>query len=105
MPTAAPFTTQAQTSEDVIDRLLQWPAGHATLAVRHQRDKVVVATQGSYDGLFDAALPGPSLAAFHSRPAPAVTCPSADPQCLQLLNNKLLYQPQVYSSFYDRVAE
>jgi hypothetical protein len=50
-------------------------------------------------------LPGPSLAAFHSRPAPAVTCPSADPQCLQLLNNKLLYQPQVYSSFYDRVAE
>ncbi len=62
MSNAAPFTTQAQTSEDVIDRLLQWPAGHATLAVRHQRDKVVVATQGSYDGLFDAALPGPSLA-------------------------------------------
>lgn len=62
MLTAAPFTTQAQTSEDVIDRLLQWPEGHATLAVRHQRDKVVVATQGSYDGLFDAALPGPSLA-------------------------------------------
>ncbi|PIF25864.1 putative peroxidase-related enzyme [Acidovorax sp. 56] len=62
MSTPVPLTTPVQTSEDVIDRLLQWPAGHATLAVRHQRDKVVVATQGSYDGLFDAALPGPSLA-------------------------------------------
>ena len=62
MSTPVPLATPVQTSEDVIDRLLQWPAGHATLAVRHQRDKVVVATQGSYDGLFDAALPGPSLA-------------------------------------------
>ncbi len=50
------------TPSDVIDRLLGFAADHPTHAVRHQRDKVVAATQGSYDGLFDPALSGPSLA-------------------------------------------
>ena len=48
-------------SSDLIDRLLQWPADHPAQAVRHQRDKVVAATQGSYDGLFDPQLSGLSL--------------------------------------------
>lgn len=48
-------------SPDVIDRILGFAPDHPTHAVRHQRDKVVVATQGSYDGLFDPALSGPSL--------------------------------------------
>ncbi len=48
-------------SPDLIDRLLQWPADHPAKAVRHQRDKVVAATQGSYDGLFDPELVGLSL--------------------------------------------
>ena len=48
-------------SPDLIDRLLQWPADHPAKAVRHQRDKVVAATQGSFDGLFDPQLAGPSL--------------------------------------------
>lgn len=46
---------------DVIDRLLGFASDHPTHAVRYQRDKVVAATQGSYDGLFDPALSGPSL--------------------------------------------
>lgn len=48
-------------SPDLIDRLLQWSADHPAQAVRHQRDKVVAATQGSYDGLFDPQLSGLSL--------------------------------------------
>ncbi len=48
-------------SPDLIDHLLQWPADHPARAVRHQRDKVVAATQGSYDGLFDPQLGGLSL--------------------------------------------
>ncbi len=36
--------------------------GKPTQQTRAQRDKVVVATQGSYDALFDPALPGLSLA-------------------------------------------
>lgn len=48
-------------SPDLIDGLLQWPADHPARAVRHQRDKVVAATQGSYDGLFDPQLGGLSL--------------------------------------------
>jgi uncharacterized peroxidase-related enzyme len=54
-------THTISSSDDLIDQLLQWPAEHPARAVRHQRDKVVAATQGSYDGLFDPQLTGPSL--------------------------------------------
>jgi CMD domain protein len=47
---------------DLIDTLVPLQAGSALHAVRHQRDKVVAATQGSYDALFDPALPGLTLA-------------------------------------------
>jgi uncharacterized peroxidase-related enzyme len=47
---------------DLVDALVPLPATSAVHAVRHQRDKVVAATQGSYDSIFDPALGGPSLA-------------------------------------------
>ena len=48
---------------DLIDTLAALPTGSAVSAVRHQRDKVVAATQGSYDSIFDPALNGaPALA-------------------------------------------
>jgi uncharacterized protein YciW len=49
-------------SPDTIDRLVGLDPKMNTFAVRHQRDKVVAATQKSEDGLFDPALPGLSLA-------------------------------------------
>ncbi|SOY43965.1 CMD domain protein [Cupriavidus taiwanensis] len=55
--------TQPPTSPvDLIDQLAGLAPGSATHALRHQRDKVVAATQGSYDALFDPELPGLSLA-------------------------------------------
>jgi len=48
-------------ADDLIDRIVGLHAGDATHAVRHQRDKVAAATQGSYDALFDPALAGVSL--------------------------------------------
>ena len=50
------------TTPDLIDALVPLAAGSALHAVRHQRDKVVAATQGSLDAVFDPALPGLSLA-------------------------------------------
>jgi uncharacterized peroxidase-related enzyme len=47
---------------DVVDALVPLHAASPVHAVRHQRDKVVAATQGSYDAIFDPALPGLSLA-------------------------------------------
>ena len=47
---------------DLIDTLVPLQEGSALHAVRHQRDKVVAATQGSHDALFDPALPGLGLA-------------------------------------------
>ncbi len=47
---------------DVVDHVAGLAAGSATHALRHQRDKVAVSTQGSYDALFDPALPGLALA-------------------------------------------
>jgi uncharacterized peroxidase-related enzyme len=47
---------------DVVDALVPLPAGSPVHAVRHQRDKVAAATQGSYNSIFDPALAGPSLA-------------------------------------------
>jgi len=47
---------------DVIDALLALHAASPLHAVRHQRGKVVAATQGSHDAIFDPALPGLSMA-------------------------------------------
>lgn len=49
-------------ASDLIDRLVGLHPGGSTYAVRHQRDKVAAATQGSYDALFDPALPDTPLA-------------------------------------------
>ncbi len=54
--------TSSQAAVDVVDALVPLQAGTATYAIRHQRDKVVAATQGSDDAIFDPALAGPSLA-------------------------------------------
>jgi uncharacterized peroxidase-related enzyme len=54
--------TPSQAAVDVVDALVPLQAGTATYAIRHQRDKVVAATQGSDDAIFDPALAGPSLA-------------------------------------------
>jgi len=54
--------TPSQAAVDVVDALVPLQAGNPTHAVRHQRDKVVAATQGSDDAIFDPALAGPSLA-------------------------------------------
>ncbi|WCM87557.1 CMD domain-containing protein [Acidovorax sp. NCPPB 3576] len=71
--------TDASLSPDLVDTLVPLTAGDPVHAVRHQRDKVVAATQGSYDSLFDPALEGLSLAerllaaraiAFHAGSAP-----------------------------------
>ena len=61
----SPFPT------DVIDHAVPLAPSQATHAVRHQRAKVVAATQGSYDGLFAPAIEGISvverlLTAFHA---------------------------------------
>lgn len=51
--------TQANpATADVVDHVAGLAAGSATHALRHQREKVAAATQGSYDALFDPALPG-----------------------------------------------
>ncbi|MCW5261800.1 CMD domain protein [Verminephrobacter eiseniae] len=47
--------------DDVIDKLAGLPAGSHLHALRHQREKVAVASQGSYDSLFDPALEGIGL--------------------------------------------
>ncbi|MGJ7609687.1 MULTISPECIES: CMD domain-containing protein [unclassified Variovorax] len=47
---------------DLVDAAVPLAAGSAAHAVRHQRDKVVAATQGSYEALFDLQLSGPPLA-------------------------------------------
>ena len=46
---------------DLVDKLVGLTPGSKTFEVRHQREKVAAATQGSYDALFDPALPGLSL--------------------------------------------
>lgn len=43
---------------DVVDRAAGLAAGSPTYTVRHARDKVAAATQGSYAALFDPALAG-----------------------------------------------
>jgi uncharacterized protein YciW len=48
-------------NEDIIDRVAGLAPDSVTYTLRHQRAKVVDATQGSYDGLFDPALEGLTL--------------------------------------------
>ncbi|AVJ28539.1 CMD domain protein [Achromobacter spanius] len=45
-------------TKDIVDQLVGLTPGSQTFDVRHKRDKVAAATQGSYDALFDPALPG-----------------------------------------------
>lgn len=52
----------AQTiTEDTVDRVVELTTGQDTHTTRHQRAKVVTATQGSEQALFDPALPGLTL--------------------------------------------
>lgn len=63
--------------DDLVDRIAGLGADGATHALRHRREKVAAATQGSYDALFDPALPGLTLierllvALYASRLTPA----------------------------------
>lgn len=65
------------TDQDIIDRVTGLAPDSTTHALRHQRAKVVEATQGSYDALFDPALGGLTLverllvALYASRLAPS----------------------------------
>lgn len=65
------------TNDDIIDRVASLAPDSATHALRHQRAKVVEATQGSYDALFDPVLGGLTLverllvALYASRLAPS----------------------------------
>ena len=45
-------------AQDVVDQVAGVNDGSATHALRHAREKVATATQGSYDALFGPALPG-----------------------------------------------
>ncbi len=58
----APTPEGGPTPPDLIDAITGLQPGSVTHALRHKRDKVVAATQGSYDALFDPALPGLTLA-------------------------------------------
>ena len=58
------FTAMTPTSpdgSDVIDQLLGLTPDHPLHAVRHQRDKVVDATQGSYEALLSPEVQGLSV--------------------------------------------
>ncbi|AXV76721.1 MULTISPECIES: acyl-CoA thioesterase/BAAT N-terminal domain-containing protein [Ralstonia solanacearum species complex] len=48
-------------ANDIVDQAAGLADGSAIHTLRHARDKVAVATQGSHDALFDAALPGLTL--------------------------------------------
>ncbi|UGS89605.1 CMD domain protein [Ralstonia wenshanensis] len=48
-------------AQDVVDQVADLGDGSPTHALRRAREKVATATQGSYEALFDAALPGLTL--------------------------------------------
>ncbi|VVE76270.1 CMD domain protein [Pandoraea captiosa] len=52
---------QYDIANDLVDRVAGLTPGSATHTLRHARDKVAAATQGSYEGLFDPALAGITL--------------------------------------------
>jgi uncharacterized protein YciW len=52
---------QATPRADVIDQAVPLAPTQNTHTLRHERTKVVAATQGSYNGLFDAAVEGISV--------------------------------------------
>ncbi|RYF24815.1 MAG: carboxymuconolactone decarboxylase, partial [Comamonadaceae bacterium] len=54
----SPSPASASASLDTIDRIAGLATGSSAYAVRHQRDKVAVATQGCEDALFGPDLPG-----------------------------------------------
>ena len=60
---AASTKNQSMTlmSTDLIDEMVGLQTGHPLHTLRHQRAKVVAATQASYNALFAADLPGISL--------------------------------------------
>ena len=62
MTTIASLPPAGPPAADLIDRLAGLAPGSPVHALRHRREKVAAATQGSHDGLFDPALPGLSLA-------------------------------------------
>ena len=49
-------TTTYDVADDLVDRIVGLKPGSRTYEVRHQREKVAAATQGSYDALFDTSL-------------------------------------------------
>jgi len=53
--------TDSRSSVDLVDASVPLAAGSATHALRHQRHKVVAATQGSYEALFEPELSGSPL--------------------------------------------
>jgi uncharacterized protein YciW len=60
-PHFATMTSPSSTDADVVDRLVGLAPGMPLHAVRHQRDKVVQATQGSYQALLSPEVEGLSL--------------------------------------------
>ena len=52
---ADPSTTY-DVANDLVDKIVGLKPGSRTYEVRHQREKVAAATQGSYDALFSTAL-------------------------------------------------
>ena len=60
-PTDPPNPANSVDAIDVIDLMAGLAPGSALYILRHQRDKVASATQGSYDAMFDAAVEGLSV--------------------------------------------
>ncbi len=60
-PPGAQPSAQVMPTLDLIDQLAVLEERGATHLLRHRRDKVALATQGSYEGLFDPDLEGLSL--------------------------------------------
>lgn len=55
------LSTSPGSGADLVDQLAGLDPGSPIHQVRHRRDKVALATQGSYDALFDPGMTGLSL--------------------------------------------
>ena len=51
-------TSSYASNTDLVDAILQLPTGSPLHNLRHQRSKVVAATQGSYDAIFNPVFEG-----------------------------------------------